>query len=80
MDCQQAVEQVRSKLEATFGKAMTMMIVASASNAVGASTMSMTPEQFIGLAEAVCRDQRVVGMWGAAGAADVAAQWRQLVS
>lgn len=80
MDCQQAVEQLRSKLEATFGKAMTMMIVASASNAIGASTMSLTPEQFVSLAEAICRDQRVVGMWGAAGAADVAAQWRQLVT
>jgi hypothetical protein len=80
MDCQQAVDQLRSKLEASFGKAMTMMIVASASNAVGASTMSLTPEQFVQLADAVCRDQRVVGMWGAAGAADVAAQWRQLVA
>ena len=80
MDCQPAVDQLRSKLEATFGKAMTMMIVASASNAIGASTMSMTPEQFVSLAEAICRDQRVVGMWGAAGAADVAAQWRQLVT
>jgi len=79
MDSQQAVEQVRAKLEATFGKAMTMMIVAAASNAVGASTVSMTREQFIGMAEAICHDQRVVGMWGAAGASDVASQWRQLV-
>jgi len=80
MECQQAVDQLRAKLEATFGKAMTMMIVASASNAVGASTMALTPEQFISLADAVCSDQRVVGMWGAAGAADAASQLRQLVA
>ena len=80
MECQQAVDQLRGKLESSFGKAMAMMILASASNSIGASTVALTSQQFASLADAVCRDQRVVGMWGAAGAADTATQWRQLVA
>lgn len=79
MDCQAALDQLRGKLEATFGKAMAMMILASASNAAGVSTVALTPADFNRLADAVCSDQRVVDMWGAAGAADTAAQWHQLV-
>jgi len=80
MDCGAALEQLRGKLEASFGKAMAMMIIASASNQAGVSTVGLDPGGFSRLAEAVCRDQRVVDMWGQAGASDVAAQWRQLVA
>lgn len=79
MDCVQAVDQLRGKLESSFGKALAMLILASASNEVGVSTVSLTPDQFVRLANAVCRDQRVVDMWGSAGAADAAAQWARLV-
>lgn len=80
MDCIQALDQLRGKLEASFGKAMTMMILASASNEIGVSTVSLSPMDFGRLADAVGRDQRVVDMWGAAEAADTANQWRSLVS
>lgn len=80
MECAAAVDQLRTKLESSFGKAMAMMILASASNSIGSSTVSLTPTQFASLADAVCRDQRVVGMWGAAGAAETATQWRHLVA
>lgn len=80
MDCLGAVEQLRGRLESTFGKAMAMMIMASAANVAGVSTVSLTPSDFERLAHAVCNDQRVVDMWGAAGAADAETEWRQLVA
>lgn len=80
MDCPQAIDQLRYKLESSFGKAMAMMILATASNQIGVSTVALTPADFVRLADAICRDQRVLDMWGSAGAADTATQWRQLVA
>ena len=80
MECGPALEQLRSKLEASFGKALAMMILASASNQTRVSTVSLTSDQFVRLAEAISRDQRVVDMWGVSGAADAAVQWRQSVA
>lgn len=79
MECANALDQLRAKLESSFGKGMAMMILASASNQCGVATMGLSAEQFVRLADAVSRDQRVVDMWGAAGAADAASQWRALV-
>lgn len=56
-----------------------MMILVSASNSAGVSTIGMSEADFVKLAEQVCADQRVVDMWGRAGASDALAQWRQLV-
>jgi hypothetical protein len=80
VDCTVALDQVRAKLEATFGKALTMMILASASNTTGVSTVLLTPPEFTRLADAICKDQRVVDMWGTLGAGEIAQQWRSLVS
>ena len=79
MDTSAAVDKVREKLESSFGKAMTVMIMASASNATGTSTFGMTNEQYAQFVECVCRDQRVVDMWGARGAGDALTQWKALV-
>ena len=79
MECAGALDTLRAKLESSFGKAMAMMIVASAANAAGVSTVGLTPDEFRRLADEVCKDQRVVDMWGAASAADTANQWRSLV-
>lgn len=80
MECGQAMDQLRAKLESSFGKAMAMMILMSASNQIGVSTVALSNEEFVRLADAVCRDQRVIDMWGQAGASDAATQWRQLVA
>lgn len=80
MDCTAALEGVRSKLEGTFGKALALMIVAAASNAIGCPTVGLTSEQFVRLAEAIAADDRVVSMWGAAGAADALADWKRAVA
>jgi hypothetical protein len=80
MDPTAALGQLRDRLEATFGKALAVMIVASASNASGVSTVALTADEFRNLAEAVAKDQRVVDMWGHAGASDAANQWIALVA
>ena len=46
MDTSAAVEKVREKLESSFGKAMAVMIMASASNTTGTSTFGMSGEQY----------------------------------
>jgi hypothetical protein len=79
VDAPAAVDKVREKLESSFGKAMTVMIMASASNATGTSTFGMDNEQYAQFVECVCRDQRVVDMWGARGAGDALNQWKALV-
>ena len=80
MECQDAIDQLRHRLESSFGKALAMMILASASNETGVSTIGLCSEDFRRLAEAVGRDQRVLDMWGVAGAADATAEWRTLVA
>lgn len=79
MEAANAFDRVRDRLEASFGKGMTMMIIASASNAAGVATVGMDPDSFIRLADAISRDQRVVDMWGSAAAADALVEWRRCV-
>ena len=67
---------VRSKLESSFGKAVAMLILASASNATGASMMGIEQDDYHKLCEAIATDQRVIDMWGASGAEDALSQWK----
>ncbi len=53
-----------------------MLILASASNAVNAPMVGITREHYHGLCEAICKDQRVIDMWGASGAQDTLSQWK----
>jgi len=67
---------VRTKLEASFGKAVGMLILASASNKSGAATMGIGAEEYTRLCDAIAGDERVVGMWGVSGAQDALEQWK----
>ncbi len=79
MDAQSAFDQhVRTKLEATFGKALAMLIVASASNSTNASPVSLDRSSYLTLCEAIARDQRVQDMWGTSGASDALRDWQAL--
>lgn len=80
MDTAEALDRVRGKLDSSFGKAMAMMVLASASTSCGVSTFGLTADEFRRLAKAVTEDQRVKDMWGEAGAHDIAADWCSLVS
>lgn len=70
---------VRAKLEDSFGKAMATFIMASATNAANVPIVEPGREDFLRLVDAVCGDQRVVDMWGRAGAQDAARTWRALL-
>lgn len=74
-----AMATLREKLESTFGKAVAMMILASASNTAQVPTTGLSDSEFQRLVDATCRDQRVLDMWGNAEAADVSNQLKQLV-
>jgi hypothetical protein len=76
----QALDELRAKLESSFGKAMAMMVLAAASNSLGIPTMDLSADEFHRLAKAVCDDQRVKDMWGTAGAIETADQWCRLVA
>jgi hypothetical protein len=79
MEAPQALEHLRSRLEGSFGKALAMLILASSCNAANVSLVAINSDEFRRLAEEVGRDQRVVDMWGAAGATDAASQWKALI-
>jgi branched-subunit amino acid permease len=79
MDAPEALDQLRARLEGSFGKALSMLILASCCNTANVSMVGITPEEFRRLVDAVAHDQRVVDMWGTAGASDAAAQWRAMV-
>jgi hypothetical protein len=73
-------EHLKRRLGDTFGVAVATMIIASACAATGASVFDPCVEDFVNLASAVCRDQRVLDMWGHAGAADALAQYKGMVT
>ena len=56
-----------------------MLILASSCNATGVSMIGISADEFHRLADAVCKDQRVIDLWGAAGAADASSQWHGLL-
>ena len=77
MEYQAAFEEhVRAKLEASFGKAVAMLIVASASNSTGANTMGLDRQGYEMMCEAITNDQRVRDMWGTSGAEEALQQWK----
>jgi len=81
MEVQAAFDNhVRTKLESSFGKAVAMLILATASNSVGTHTMALDRDAYMRLCEAISRDQRVRDMWGASGADDTLSQWKSLAS
>jgi hypothetical protein len=80
MSVDEAVDQhVVQRLEDTFGKAVTMLIVASATRESGVPTSGLNANDFRKFVDAVCSDQRVVDMWGAAEAEAQRQMWCTLV-
>jgi len=72
-------EHVKRKLEDTFGRAVAMLIVMSATTSAGVPTIELTDTQFRRLCEAICADPRVVDMWGQSGAMAQLSDWERLV-
>jgi hypothetical protein len=80
MQVRDALEQhVRRRLEDTFGKAVAMLIWATAHGASGISSIDPDRDGYLRFVQAVCADQRVIDLWGRAGADSTLRQWRELV-
>jgi hypothetical protein len=80
MEVREALEQhVRKRLEDSFGRAVGMLIWASADRVSGISSIDPDRAGYMRFVEAVCTDQRVVDMWGKSGADHTLAQWKVLV-
>ncbi|HEX9093574.1 MAG TPA: hypothetical protein VF902_06275 [Coriobacteriia bacterium] len=69
---------VRTKLEDTFGKAVAMMIMATATTAARVPLMEPSLDEYLRLVDCVCDDPRVQDMWGKAGSQAAREQWRSL--
>ena len=81
MTAKDAIDQhLKRRLDDTFGLAVATMIIASASRASGAHVFDPGVEDFVKLATAVCQDQRVLDMWGHAGAQDALSQYKGMVT
>lgn len=79
MSYKEIVERhVRQRLEDSFGKALATLIIMSASNAANMPIIDPSRDDFMRFVDAVARDQRVVDMWGVAGASGAAEAWRQM--
>jgi hypothetical protein len=68
---------VRARLESSFGSAVATMILASASSAACASMIDLQRDDYLALCEAICEDQRVIDMWGAAETEYALKQWKE---
>lgn len=71
---------VRARLEDSFGKAVALMIMASASNAADVPVFEPSASEYRRLIEAVCKDQRVVDMWGRATVDVALIEWQAAVA
>lgn len=69
---------VRRRLEDSFGKAVAVLILASATRTSACSIMEPDREGYLRLIDAVCKDGRVIDMWGRSGTETTLAQWRGL--
>jgi hypothetical protein len=72
-------EHVRKRLEDSFGKAVAMLIWASAHGRAAISSIDPDRDGYLRFIEAICADQRVVDMWGKSGTEHALQQWRGLV-
>jgi hypothetical protein len=79
MDLKAAIDtQVRRRLEDSFGKAMAMMIWASATNKSGMSVHEPDSESFVRHVDAICSDPRCQDMWGKASCEANRTYWKSL--
>ncbi len=71
-------QHIKGRLEDTFGRAVAMLIMMSATNSANTPIIDPQREDYMRFIEAVCSDQRVLDMWGHSGAQDVLGRWKAL--
>lgn len=80
MDVSEAInDHVRKRLEDSFGKAVAMLIMMSATTSARVPTGDLNPGEYRRLVDAICCDQRVLDMWGDSGVQQARNYWEGLV-
>jgi len=67
---------LKPELENVFGPGITARVLMSARAKANAPIIGMTSEDYVRLVEAIYQDERVVGMWGEAGAREIIKHWK----
>ncbi|PKM81451.1 MAG: hypothetical protein CVU89_09375 [Firmicutes bacterium HGW-Firmicutes-14] len=78
MDVSSAVQAVKKDLEATFGNTLAASIIAIARTKAGAPLIGMSKQNYLDLVDAICGDNRVHSMLGAAGSKERSMKWKKL--
>ena len=80
MDVDTAItDHVLARLEDSFGKAVAMLIMMSATTSAKLPTSELSVGEYMRLVDAICCDTRVVAMWGEAGVAQARSQWESIL-
>ena len=80
MEVSEAIsEHVLKRLEDSFGKAVAMLIMMSATTSAKIPTTDLDVAEYKKLIDAICCDRRVVDMWGEAGVRQAREYWVSLV-
>jgi len=79
MDISAAVQEVKKDLESTFGNTLAASIIAIARTKANAPLIGMSKQNFTDLIDAICGDNRVQSMLGAAGTRERSMKWKKLV-
>lgn len=74
----EALEEIKKELETVFGKGLMGAIMLSARSKSKAPVLGLTKEQFDKFVDEICKDERVVGMLGAAGSRQKLIRWKKL--
>ena len=80
MDVSEAVRTIKSELESTFGNTLAASIIAIARTKANAPLIGMTKQNYLDLIDAICGDNRVQSMLGAAGAKQKSTKWKSSVN
>lgn len=68
---------IKNDLEDVFGTALAGRILMSARAQADAPIIGITLDAYHRLIDAICSDDRVVGMWGSAGVEERRRRWRE---
>ncbi len=79
MNASQLVSSIlKPDLENVFGPAITARIFISARAKANAPIVGMTVDQLMKMVDAISEDERIVAMWGEAGAREITRRWKMV--
>ncbi len=73
-------EHIKPRLDDSFGRGMTMLIMMSSSKVANVSLVNIDDLDCRKLIQAICEDKRVIDMWGEAMAKERLREWERVLS